>query len=476
MMVSEQSRLAGWAQHQAGDRCRQRGSRRGGGSAPPLRFAFYGRISTADYQDPRSSCAWQRCAAEDVIAGRGTIVAEFFDVGCTRLRGWADRPEAAALLEAVADPTCGFDAIVVGEYERAFCGTQLLRVMPLLERHGVQVWLPELDGPFHLADVEHRATIRALGAYARREVVRARFRTTAAMRAQARLQGRHLGGRPPYGYRLVDAGPHPNTAQARWGRRLHRLDLDPATAPVVRRIFTRRLAGYSVARIARELNEDGVPCPSRMDRARNPHRSGEAWTLRTVAAILANPRYTGRQVWNRQRTERQSHAGGVSAKRNWNPTGQWAISDQPAHPAIVSEDEFTAVQRVSAVPVAEDGGPRTYLFVGLMVCGLCGRRLDSHWVNNRPGYRCRHGHTSAKPVDPSRPPNLYLREDHVSRRVRTLITDLGIIDPTDTTFDRDPHAVAEVIRAHQLTVVCDADTVHLDVETATSIRPRAIRT
>jgi hypothetical protein len=28
-----------------------------------------------------------------------------------------------------------------------------------------------------------------------------------------------------------------------------------------------------------------------------------AWTLRTVAAILANPRYTGMQLWNRQRTD-----------------------------------------------------------------------------------------------------------------------------------------------------------------------------
>jgi len=138
------------------------------------------------------------------------------------------------------------NAIVVGEYERAFCGNQLLRLMPLLERHGVQLRLPELDGPFHTADVEHRATIRALGAYSRREILRARFRASSAMHAQARLQGRHLGGRPPYGYRLVDAGPHPNVVHAKWGRRLHQLEPDPQTAPTVQWIFAHRLTGRSV--------------------------------------------------------------------------------------------------------------------------------------------------------------------------------------------------------------------------------------
>jgi hypothetical protein len=132
-----------------------------------------------------------------------------------------------------------------------------------------------------------------LGCQSRREVLRSRFRTMAAMRVQAREQGRHLGGRPPYGYRLVDAGPHPNRAHARWGRRLHRLDPDPATAPHVRWIFAQRLAGHSAAGIARTLNWLGVPSPSAYDRARNRHRTGEGWTVRTVAEILTNPRYTG---------------------------------------------------------------------------------------------------------------------------------------------------------------------------------------
>jgi len=73
---------------------------------------------------------------------------------------------------------------------------------------------------------------------------------------------------------------------------------------VVRWIFAQRLAGHSVARIARALNEAGIQCPSAADPKRNPHRPGTGWTLGTVTTILRNPRYTGHQVWNRQRTDK----------------------------------------------------------------------------------------------------------------------------------------------------------------------------
>lgn len=147
------------------------------------------------------------------------------------------------------------------------------------------------------------------------------------MQAQVIDQGRYLGGRPPYGQRLVDAGPHPNRAHAAWGRRLRRLDPDPVTAPQVRWMFEQRLARRSVAGIAREHNEHGVPCPSDVDPQRNRHRPGRMWTLRTVAVILANPRYTGRQVWNRQRTE---HSGQDVTHRT-DPSDAWTISKTVAH-------------------------------------------------------------------------------------------------------------------------------------------------
>jgi site-specific DNA recombinase len=92
---------------------------------------------------------------------------------------------------------------------------------------------------------------------------------------------------------------------AAWGHRAHRLEPDPDTEHVVRWIFAQRLDGHSKARIARALNDAGIPCPSAADPARNLHHAGAAWTVRTVASILSNPRHTGRLVWNRQHTDLQ---------------------------------------------------------------------------------------------------------------------------------------------------------------------------
>jgi hypothetical protein len=231
-------------------------------------------------------------------------VVEFFDVGQSRTVAWARRQEAGALVAALTDLDRGWGAIVIGEYERAFYGSQYALMAPLFEHYGVQLWMPEAGGRVDFASEHDERTMTVLGLSSKREVTRTSIRVRTAMAVQTREQGRYLGGRPPYGYRLADAGPHPNKMHASWGRRAHRLEPDPETAHVVRWMFARRLEGHSAARIARALNEAEIPCPSAADPERNPHRSGAAWTLRTVATILANPRYTGRQVWNRQRTDR----------------------------------------------------------------------------------------------------------------------------------------------------------------------------
>jgi hypothetical protein len=107
-----------------------------------LRFAFYGRVSTEDWQDPVTSRARQREQAGALVRGHGQIVAEFFDVGQTRKLAWACRPQSAALVAQLADPDRGLDAIVTGEYERAFYGSQYAAMAPLFEHYGVQLWRP----------------------------------------------------------------------------------------------------------------------------------------------------------------------------------------------------------------------------------------------------------------------------------------------------------------------------------------------
>ena len=54
-----------------------------------LRFAFGGRVSTEDWQDPVTSRARQRDQAGVLVARRGIIVAEFFDSGHSRTLRWA---------------------------------------------------------------------------------------------------------------------------------------------------------------------------------------------------------------------------------------------------------------------------------------------------------------------------------------------------------------------------------------------------
>jgi site-specific DNA recombinase len=104
---ADRDALAAWAKGLAGRRHEMRGRGR-------LRFAFYGRVSTEDWQDPVTSRARQLQQAVMLVAGRGVIVAEFFDSGQSRMLPWARRPPAAVLVNQLADPDRGWDAIVIG--------------------------------------------------------------------------------------------------------------------------------------------------------------------------------------------------------------------------------------------------------------------------------------------------------------------------------------------------------------------------
>jgi site-specific DNA recombinase len=71
-----------------------------------------------------------------------------------------------------------------------------------------------------------------------------------------------------------------------------------------------------------------------------------------VAAILANPRYTGRQVWNRQCTDhREAVPGDKRSSRGsvrvWNPRSDWVISDERGVMAVSSAGQLYAYCRTA---------------------------------------------------------------------------------------------------------------------------------
>jgi hypothetical protein len=49
-----------------------------------IRVAFYGRMSTSEFQDPATSRAWQRAVSDELVEGLGEVVVEFFDAGRSR--------------------------------------------------------------------------------------------------------------------------------------------------------------------------------------------------------------------------------------------------------------------------------------------------------------------------------------------------------------------------------------------------------
>jgi hypothetical protein len=426
-----------------------------------LRFLFYGRASTHEHQDPRTSRAWQLDVSRRLTGGHGAIVG-----GVLRGRLFPSG--------ALASAASGGGDVALHRHERGpgrrgggrrvrarlLDTNQVRELRAVLERYGVQLWLPEAEGPVDFGNPAHEALLALLAKRSLTEVLRSRHRVVTAMRMQTVEQGRYLGGRPPYGYRLVDAGPHPNRALARRGVRQQRLVPNPATSPTVKLIFSLRLTGHSAAGIARHLNEQAVPSPSSADAERDRVRVDHGW-LRTVVEILGNPRYTGHQVWNRTSADRATRSPSGRRTSVRNEQHDWAISTRIAHTPLVSEQDFVAAQTIQAArhstdkAADADGGECVYLLAGRLHCGLCGRKMDSHRSHGRAAYRCRHGHTSTRTRPEDAPGNLYLREDHLPARIAAHLTAEGIAD------NPDPQQTARLVDELGLVFRYDASSVAL---------------
>lgn len=199
-------------------------------------------------------------------------------------------------------------------------------------------------------------------------------------------------GRPPYGYR----------PRVQNGEKV--FELDPVTAPVVRRIFQEYAAGGGLQAIAERLTADGIPRPSAYDPERNPHHRGSAWSKAAVRAILTNERYVGEQ--------------GLSTTRL-----DCALCDHRCasrHPVtLVPIDLYRQAHEVLAergnrTDPADPARPaHRYVLRGLLRCELCQRLMQGTWNNSAPYYRCRFPREYARANSIDHPANVYIREDRL---------------------------------------------------------------
>jgi site-specific DNA recombinase len=181
------------------------------------------------------------------------------------------------------------------------------------------------------------------------------------------------GPQAPYGYQ--------------WDADKTQLTPDPASAPVVARIFAAVLRGATTRGIARQLMDDGIPRPS---------GTPGPWLPATLSLILANPLYAGRaQPWRWMRTKT---ANGKRSKV-LRPVSDHAPAAH-AVPSLVNEATFEAVrQRLEANKMAAPRNNKqpfeTLLRGGYVRCGYCGRAMHAHAATQRGKrlvmYRCPSG-------------------------------------------------------------------------------------
>ena len=213
-----------------------------------------------------------------------------------------------------------------------------------------------------------------------------------------RRDGRYIGGAAPYGYRLIHDQPHQNPGKAIRGERRAHLEPDRDQAPILQEIFHRILAGDGHTTLINHLTQRGVPPPTR--------RGSAGWTVKAISAILDNPRCTGFEYWHP-----------YSARRNPGlPPEVYRIlvrSDRPAHPALVTIQDFLSVSTMRAQPVrprasrSSDAGP---VLLHRISCANCGRIMGVSSKDGRVRYRCR-----PKPGDPaaSHRSSVYVAESRV---------------------------------------------------------------
>ena len=315
--------------------------------------ALYARVSS-DRQDVDLSVSAQLRALRDYADKNGyTVAREFVDEAESgRI---ADRPEFSKMIEEASRPNAPFQEILVWKFSRFTRKREhAVAFKSMLRRKGVRVVsITEqaddsptgklLEGIIESVDEFYSENLA-------QEVMR-------GMR-EATSRGFWVGSKVPYGYSklMVQDG----------AKKRPTLELDPATSPIVKRIFDMSEAGSGMVDITRALNGEGIASPG-----------GKLWGKTSVHKVLTNEAYTGTLVW------------GVNAKDKADP-----VRVEKAFPAIVSKTQFQRVGRQLRRRAPKVAHPRrvgsSFLLSGMVKCKTCKRALTGQYSKSGqfPYYVC----------------------------------------------------------------------------------------
>lgn len=196
--------------------------------------------------------------------------------------------------------------------------------------------------------------------------------------------GLYLGRFAPYGYRKSE-------------QNRYQLEIEEETAAVVSEIFALRMKGMGVIKIAKSLNDRGIPSQSRRlyKIGLLKGTNGEAnalWSGSSVLGILENPVYYGCIV--ERKSEQAYYKGG---RKRAVPKEEWNYIEN-THEAIIDKDAFMKVQSMieeSKKSVKEKrklNRERTEnILKGLVVCGCCqGKMVRDGGYYTKDGKLIRH--------------------------------------------------------------------------------------
>ena len=299
--------------------------------------ALYARVSS-DRQDVDLSIAAQLRALRNYAQANGYIVAREY-VDEAESGRVADRPQFRMMIEEGSKPNAPFQEILVWKFSRFTRKREhAVAFKSMLRRKGIRVVSITEHADDSPTGKLMEAIIESVDEFysenLAQEVVR-------GMR-EAASRGFFLGSKAPFGYTRVKISDGAKERPT--------LEVDTATAPVVREIFESSLSGNGLKEICKTLNGRGIT------------NRGKRWNKGGLHYLLTNEAYTGAAVWGRT-------SKGEKAQEPVRVEGAW--------PALVSRELFEAVQEAMRDRAPKVQRPARvgskFLLSGLLKCGVCGR-------------------------------------------------------------------------------------------------------